>query len=59
MSRRSVQALNDQGVACEDFEEVEASAGVLNLNEASSSGTCTADGTVLVADVYENDGDGE
>jgi hypothetical protein len=54
-----VQELNDQGVECGDFEELEASAGVLELNEATSSGQCTSGDTVLLVDIYENDGDGE
>ncbi len=54
-----VDEMTEQGVACEDFQDVEPAPGVLGLNEASSAGQCTVDDIVVVVETYPSAGEGE
>jgi hypothetical protein len=56
-----VDALDEQDIDCDDFEETEPLGGgpFVDLNEASSAGSCTVDDVLLQMEVYESAGDGE
>jgi len=54
-----VDQLNDGGVDCADYEELEPEPSVLGLDGAATSGQCTVDDTVVLINTYEDEGAGE